>query len=327
MADEDYEAGWQTMESDPGVFTELLKTLGVDSLIVDDLYSLDDDSVAALQPVHAFIFLFKWVGASGDESSGGSGTYDNEFSGFFANQVVNNACATIAVMNGILNIPDLKMGEQLTGLQSFAPALDPMTRGEVITSDHVFRQAHNSLSPPPAVSLAELDQDRDKTKGDAYHFIVYLPHAGSIYELDGLKKAPIRHGSYSGEQWVGKAREAIEARIATYPPESLHFNLLAIRDDPLPKLQSQLAEAQSKNQSEWASNLLNQVSIENEKRERWKFENSLRRQNHLGTIHALLLAMAQVGVLDAAVDGAKKTMKEKIQKARERQAKGEPMDF
>lgn len=66
---------------------ELLKSLGVDSLIVDDLYSLDDEFVATMQPVHAFVFLFKWVGSSGDENGGGSGSYDHDFPGFFAKQV------------------------------------------------------------------------------------------------------------------------------------------------------------------------------------------------------------------------------------------------
>lgn len=56
------------------------------SLTVDDLYSLDDESVASLKPVHAFIFLFKWVGSSGDERGGASGAYDDDFTGFFANQ-------------------------------------------------------------------------------------------------------------------------------------------------------------------------------------------------------------------------------------------------
>lgn len=99
------------------------------------------------------------------------------------------------------------------------------TRGEVITSDSFFREAHNSLSPPPSVSLAELDIDRDRTKGDAYHFIVYLPLNGTIYELDGLKKAPIRHDAYDGSNWVPKAREAIEKRIATYPAGSVSVSV------------------------------------------------------------------------------------------------------
>jgi ubiquitin carboxyl-terminal hydrolase L5 len=103
--EEDESSGWQLTESDPGVFTqvsflilfrrlatdfgaifrELLKTLKV-PLIVDDLYSLDSESLATLQPIHALIFLFKWVAGS-DESGGGEGVFDNDFAGFFAHQV------------------------------------------------------------------------------------------------------------------------------------------------------------------------------------------------------------------------------------------------
>jgi ubiquitin carboxyl-terminal hydrolase L5 len=58
-----------------------------------------------------------------------------------------------------------------------------------------------------------------KTTEDAYHFVVYIPLMGSLYELDGLKEWPLEHGAYEegGEGWVAKAREVIESRIATYP--------------------------------------------------------------------------------------------------------------
>lgn len=39
-------------------------------------------------------------------------------------QVVNNACATIAVLNGLFNIPDADVGEQLAQLQEFSNGMD-----------------------------------------------------------------------------------------------------------------------------------------------------------------------------------------------------------
>ena len=73
MSGEDDSSGWHLTESDPGVFTyvpifilsgplilwlcrELLKTLGV-PLIVDDLYSLDPESLASLQVRKIYIIL------------------------------------------------------------------------------------------------------------------------------------------------------------------------------------------------------------------------------------------------------------------------------
>ena len=185
---------------------ELLKTLGV-PLIVDDLYSLDAESLASLQPLHALIFLFKWLPSSSDDApSTLAGEYDSEFAGFFAHQVVNNACATLAVLNALGNIPSLSTGPQLADLISFTTGMDALTRGMVITSADWLREAHNSLSPPSAISLDGLGRPRKSE--DAYHFVVYLPVMGALYELDGLKPHPVRHGSFEerGEGWVKKAR-------------------------------------------------------------------------------------------------------------------------
>jgi ubiquitin carboxyl-terminal hydrolase L5 len=205
--------------------------LGV-PFIVDDLYSLDSDSLSALQPLHALIFLFKWIPTSSDRNS--DGNYDPEFPGFFAHQVVNNACATLAVLNALGNIPSLPMGPQLAELISFTTGMDPQTRGLVVTSADWLRQAHNTLSPPSAVSLDGLGLPRKSE--DAYHFVVYLPVMGALYELDGLKPHAVRHAAFSeeGEGWLKTARlvhltaplhrltlslhsEVIEARINTYP--------------------------------------------------------------------------------------------------------------
>jgi ubiquitin carboxyl-terminal hydrolase L5 len=318
MSGDDDSSGWQLTESDPGVFTELLKTLGV-PLIVDDLYSLEPESLASLQPLHALIFLFKWLpSVSSSEPTSLSGPPDPDFPGFFAHQVVNNACATLAVINALGNIPSLPSGPHLIDLMSFTAGMDPQTRGMAITSADWLREAHNALSPPSAVSLDGLGLP--KTAQDAYHFVVYVPVMGCLYELDGLKACPVKHGAYDerGEGWVKTAREVIEARIETYPPGALEFSLLALRDDPLPSLQSQLNAVQASGQAAEAAELIVRLSTENSKRERWAFENSLRRHNHVGFAHALVLALAKADKLEPAKDSARKVMQERMQRRQEK---------
>ncbi|KAF8524863.1 ubiquitin carboxyl-terminal hydrolase [Hysterangium stoloniferum] len=313
MSEDDESSGWQLTESDPGVFTELLKKLGV-PLQVDDLYSLDDEILATMQPIYALIFLFKWI-AGADEKGGAEGTYDEDFPGFFAHQVVNNACATLAVLNGLGNIPNIPKGEELGELLSFTAGMDPQTTGLAITSSTYLRAAHNSLSPPSAISLDGLGLP--KTTEEAYHFVVYLPYLGSLYELDGLKRYPVKHGHVDGEGWLGKARDVINSRIATYPPGSIHFNLQALRADPLPRLQTQLEEHRGSGATSLAHQVEHDMAIELEKRKRWDFENSLRRHNHTGLVHALLLGLAKTAKLDEATEKAREKMKERRQKIKE----------
>ncbi|KAH0827325.1 hypothetical protein J3R83DRAFT_3951 [Lanmaoa asiatica] len=315
MSDED-SSGWELTESDPGVFTELLKTLGV-PFIVDDLYSLDPDTLSALQPLHALIFLFKWLPSTSGELSSTVGQYDTDFPGFFAQQTVNNACATLAVINALGNIPSLPSGPQLADLMSFTTGMDPQTCGMAVTSADWLREAHNALSPPSSISLDGLGLPK-KTE-EAYHFVVYIPIMGSVYELDGLKPYPVRHGEFdeSGEGWLKKAREVIEHRISTYPTGALEFSLLALRDDPLPALKTQLERVQQTGNRSEASQVLVRISNENSKRERWAFENSLRRHNHIGLVHALLVGLARVGQLSSATDNARKVMRERVARRRE----------
>lgn len=107
-------------------------------------------------------------------------------------------------------------GPQLAEMLEFSNGMDAQTRGIVLTSADWLREAHNSLSPPSAISLDGLGLSRKSE--DAYHFVVYLPVLGSVYELDGLKEHPIRHGVYDehGEGWLAQARYVDPQRSEMY---------------------------------------------------------------------------------------------------------------
>ena len=47
-----------------------------------------------------------------------------------------------------------------------------------------------------------------------------------------------------------------------------------------------------------------------------QFENSLRRHNHVGLVHALTLALAKAGRLEAVTEQAKTKMRERIEQRR-----------
>ena len=51
-------SNWCTIESDPGVFSELIETFGVRDVAVSEIYSMDDISSKS----YGLIFLFKYQG-------------------------------------------------------------------------------------------------------------------------------------------------------------------------------------------------------------------------------------------------------------------------
>lgn len=140
-----------------------------------------------------------------------------------------------------------------------------------------IREVHNSFARSDPFSI---DSAGSSEKEDAYHFISYLPAYGQLYELDGLQSVPRQHGAVAegpkGTEWVTRAREVIQERIASYPPGALHFSLLAVTKDPLPGLKRELEDTKAKGDEMAAAGVVGKIEDEESKRKRWAFENSVR---------------------------------------------------
>ena len=232
---------WCLIESDPGVFTELIHKFGVTGLQVEELWSLDKENFAELKPVHGLVFLFKWTP---DNDPAGSVVQVGQLcisqlnsvfqdsrleSIFFARQVINNACATQAIMSVLMNIEDsgVTLGTTLQEFKEFCGALDAETKGLALSNSDQIRSVHNSFARQ---TLFEFDSKKADKDDDVFHFVSFVPINGRIYELDGLKAGPVDHGP-AGEDWTDAVRPVIEARMMKYTQGEIHFNLMAVIQD------------------------------------------------------------------------------------------------
>ncbi|RYH08059.1 hypothetical protein EON65_41240 [archaeon] len=167
---------WCTIESDPGVFTEIISSLGAQNVSVEEIYSLDA-SEQQREPSYGLIFLFKYV----SESDGRACLDPSDIPDlFFARQTTQNACATQAILSVLLNSEHIDIGAELTEFKSFAIALDSESRGMAIGSSDSIRLVHNSFARADPFFIEET-KDKDE-KGEAYHFVAYIPFQGRVYE-------------------------------------------------------------------------------------------------------------------------------------------------
>lgn len=61
-------------------------------------------------------------------------------------QTITNACATIALLNIVMNVPKIDLGENLSAFKAETKGLKPAYRGRRLGRDDFIRNIHNSFA-------------------------------------------------------------------------------------------------------------------------------------------------------------------------------------
>ncbi|EFJ41004.1 hypothetical protein VOLCADRAFT_84268 [Volvox carteri f. nagariensis] len=314
---------WTTIESDPGVFTELIAQIGVKGVQVEELWSLDQ--LKELSPVFGLIFLFKWRKEAGKRQTTPGGAQGV----FFARQVITNACATQAILSILLNCPGLDLGTELSNFREFVADFDPNMKGLAISNSDLIRTVHNSFARPEPL-VPEEDKDEEKG-GEAYHFISYVPIGGKLYELDGLQEGPIELCECTTSDWLDRVGPHIAERMERYAASEIRFNLMALVGNRVELYGSRLAAVAARREELAAAvaaaaasvrvkvglqvqlletetevaNLQEALAAEEAKHRAWHDENVRRRHNYVPFLFHLLKLMAARGELGPLLERAR----------------------
>lgn len=157
---------------------------------------------------------------------------------------------------------------------------------------------------------------------DVYHFIAYTSINSTLYELDGLQPAPIRHGDAGAcpaEIFSDSVVPVLQRRIARYPATEIRFNLLAICGD-------RRRAARDAGDAEG-------LAREERKRQEWRWENALRRHNFVGFIGEVMKGVTAEklhqgeGKHEEWVEAAKAATAKRVEESRRKGRAGDEMDL
>lgn len=110
-------------EAVTGVFTTLLQKFGVKGLEVTEIYDIEPWATDHLKP-HGLIFCYM---CNDSDSMNASELEDEDAERvWFANQLSDDACASHALLNVLLNCPHAELGEELRELQAVTAEMSPV---------------------------------------------------------------------------------------------------------------------------------------------------------------------------------------------------------
>uniref|UniRef100_A0ACD5Z0M3 Uncharacterized protein n=1 Tax=Avena sativa TaxID=4498 RepID=A0ACD5Z0M3_AVESA len=221
---------WPPLESSPDVFNQFMWSLGVPQGEAEfhDVYGLDADALAIVpQPVLAVVFCFPDPPenpTNPPEEVLATATENKETSDdvYFIKQIesLGNACGTIALLHAVGNAysESLLKNSCLDLFFKSTASMDPYERARVLEKDDDIARAH---------SLAASAGDTELPDDVEEHYICFMALNGTLYELDGMKGAPIMHGSTSPESLLQDAVDIIKA-IMHKIPNSINFNIMVL---------------------------------------------------------------------------------------------------
>jgi ubiquitin carboxyl-terminal hydrolase L5 len=264
---------WCTIESDPGVFTEILHRIGVTQVLFEEILSLNDEPfLDSLGKIHGLIFLFNHSSQPTLNSASAAALPDEEHV-YFARQEIPNACASQAILSLLFN-SEISLVPEISDFRDFAMNLDLESRGLALGNLEKLKNAHNAFRAKSSLQIAS-DAGDAGPQADAFHFVAYVKTIAGVFELDGLKEGPLRLAeAATGASWVTTVvLPHIRRRVAAFPEGEIRFNLLALIDDPATPESAQ-------------------------KKRKWQAENARRMHDFTPAVIAVLKRLAATGKLD-----------------------------
>ncbi|KAJ7121021.1 hypothetical protein C8R44DRAFT_623086 [Mycena epipterygia] len=232
------------LESDPSIFTELIKTLGIRGLEFRDVFSLDLADLIPIgclplpEPIYALILIFPVTETYEDELSAakrlarsqgalytGCGT-DEPVVWF--EQTIHNACGLYAILHAVSNLGSaartcIDTESLLDNLLESCIPLDPTGRAAALEASEGIAGAYHRAATQGGTAVPNAEDEV------YFHYVCFVksPLNGHVYEMDGDRNGPLdRDGTLEGDRDIlSGGLKLAKSFIQSGNP---HFQLMAL---------------------------------------------------------------------------------------------------
>ena len=144
---------------------------------------------------------------------------------WFTKQSVGNACGTIGLLHAAANLASEvppSPGSWLAGFLARTAGMDSGARASALAEDDSLDAAH-AAAASTGQSAAPADDEEVNL-----HFVAFVHVDGGLYELDGRKPAPVRHGDTGADSLLADAVAVVQREFVARADGNVNFNLVAL---------------------------------------------------------------------------------------------------
>jgi ubiquitin carboxyl-terminal hydrolase L5 len=138
---------------------------------------------------------------------------------WFANQIPDFACATVALINIVNNIPDLELGPELSTFRRTTLDMDPMSRGDAIDAFDFVRRIHNSFASETEILAAEIHIKNKLLRVKRRQAAAKANATKAAKKADRMSTEPNRPNTPSDNLLMESAREYLMETPVSNAPE------------------------------------------------------------------------------------------------------------
>lgn len=215
---------WLPLESNPDVMNKYVENLGVPGKWqFTDVFGLDPELLMMVpRPVAAVLLLYPLT-ENAKATEIGTEEADNK-NMYFIKQTIGNACGTIGIIHSVLNnVERLELvgDKHLLKFLAATKEMSPEDRAKHLEDDSAFGAAHEDSAREGQTEAPSLE---DSVKG---HFVAFVHNNGGLYEMDGRRNGPVRHGNTTPDTLIEDAAVVIKKFMARDPNE-MNFTVVAL---------------------------------------------------------------------------------------------------